>query len=183
MFRGSLVDRRGDETSSEVLLQGLFKPCQYECYCIVTYLSRLLQPAITSSCYSICLWSCDMLHMVFHEACWFPSIYLHFNLHLVMFILWFMVLIYSGTGLKICKYLLLRHSIVLTNIDKYLHIFSHPRPYPSIVVLKCNALCTSASWYFSLCARLCGSPLQLVGVDSLYIHKIGHFHMVILTWP
>ena len=31
---------------------------------------------------------------------------------------------------------------------------------------------------------LCAEVLfQLVGVDSLYIHKIGHFHMVILTWP
>ena len=27
-----------------------------------------------------------------------------------------------------------------------------------------------------LCAEVL---LQLVGVDSLYIHKIGHFHMVI----
>ena len=28
-----------------------------------------------------------------------------------------------------------------------------------------------------ICAEVC--LLQLVGVDSLYIHKIGHFHMVI----
>ena len=28
--------------------------------------------------------------------------------------------------LNVCKYLLLKHSIVFTNIDTYLHIFSHP---------------------------------------------------------
>ena len=31
-----------------------------------------------------------------------------------------------------------------------------------------------------LCVRDCAEVLlQLVGVDSLYIHKIGHFHMAI----